>query len=246
MFPRLFSIGPVTVYSYGAMVFLAIIAAWGILKKETRNVIPPSKLEDTVFYSVLAGFLGARIFYFLFWDFKGLTSNPLNFFYIWQGGLAIAGGIFGGGASLYFYSRKLKIKYLTLLDYFAAPLALGQAIGRIGCLLAGCCYGRPSGGLPGICFHESHSLAPLGVKLFPTQIMESAADFVLFLILIKMKKEKAGKTAAVYIAGYAAIRFFMEFFRGDTVAGLDGLTAMQIIAIICVFFVIILKYARKI
>jgi len=232
VFPRILSIGPVTLYSYGLMVFLAVVAAWFVLKKEFAGRIASRRLEDIVFYSLVCAFAFARLFHFIVWDFGTLTANPLEFFYVWRGGLAVGGGIIGGLLALFYFSRKEKIPFAEFCDYFAAPMILGQAIGRIGCVLAGCCYGSSCGSWPGVTFTNPASLAPLGVALHPVQLYESVLNFLLFLIIIRLPMKITGLRLAAYLAGYGMIRFAMEFLRGDTVAGFMGLTIMQIIAII--------------
>jgi len=234
VFPRILSIGPVTLYSYGLMVFVSVMAAWFVLKKDTAGRIAARRLEDIAFYSLLCGFIFARLFHFVFWDVETLSANPFEFFYVWHGGLAVGGGIIGGFLALVYFSRKEKIPFAEFCDYFAAPMILGQAIGRIGCFLAGCCYGSSCGHFPGVIFMNSASLAPLGVSLHPVQLYESALGFVLFFIILKTPLKKKGLRTVLYLAGYGVIRFFMEFIRGDTVPGFLGLTIMQIIAIIFV------------
>jgi len=234
VFPRILSIGPVTLHSYGLMVFIAVVAAWFVLKKEFAGRIAARRLEDIVFYSLLCGFVMARLFHFVFWDFGALTDNPLEFFYVWHGGLAVGGGIIGGFLALFYFSRKEKIPFAEFCDYFAAPMILGQAIGRIGCFLAGCCYGSSCGTLPGVTFTDPASLAPLGAGLHPVQIYESLLNFPLFLLIIRLPLPKTGLRGAAYLAGYGITRFFMEFIRGDSVTAFSGLTIMQVIAIILV------------
>ena len=241
MFPKIFCLGRLCIYSYGVMVFLAILSGFLILKKTAAGKISKSRLEDMVFFTVLWGIIGARIFYFFFWDFESVLKNPLSFFYIWQGGLAVFGGFIGGAGVLFFYSRKLKMPFLKLLDFFSPAFALGQSIGRIGCFLAGCCYGKPTSVFFGVRFMNPHTLAPPGVKIYPTQLMECVLDFVLFLFLLKTKKEKDGDVFAFYLLGYPAIRFFLEFLRGDAVSGMFGLTAIQNIAMIGVISGLALK-----
>ncbi len=221
------------------MVFIAVMAAWFVLKKETAGRIEARRLEDIVFFSVLGGFVLARLFHFIFWDFETLLTNPLEFFYVWHGGLAVGGGIIGGLLSLVYFAKKSKIPFSEFCDYFAAPMILGQAIGRIGCFLAGCCYGSSCGCFPGITFSNSASLAPCGVALHPVQLYESALNFALFFIILKTPLKKKGLRTVLYLAGYGIIRFFMEFIRGDTAPGFTGLTIMQIIAIIFVISALI-------
>ncbi|MBA3065944.1 prolipoprotein diacylglyceryl transferase [bacterium] len=232
MFPRILSIGSITLHTYGLLIFIAVMAAWFALKREVAGRIDGRRLEDIVFFSVLSGFVSARLFHFIFWDFETLAANPLEFFYVWHGGLAVGGGIIGGFLALVYFAKKSKIPFPEFCDYFAAPMILGQAIGRIGCFMAGCCWGSSSGCLPGVTFNDAASLAPCGVSLHPVQLYESALNFALFFLILKTPLKKTGLRTVIYLAGYGLIRFFMEFIRGDNVPGFFGLTIMQIIAII--------------
>ena len=143
MIPVIFSLGPVHVYSYGLMLAVAVTVCAFLLKKDAAALnIPGDTLYDLVFWAVAGGLLGARIFFVtLNWDF--FSGQPGEIFMIQNGGLAFQGGLLFGSAAAVIYLRLKKLPFWATTDLLAPYLALGQAIGRVGCFLNGCCYGRP-------------------------------------------------------------------------------------------------------
>lgn len=168
-------------------------------------------------------------------EIQNIMSNPgilLNL----SSGFVVYGGIIGGIAAGLVYCRIKKINFLKHLDLFVPSLALAQGFGRIGCLLAGCCYGEEAHGWFGITFHHSDN-APNDVALVPTQIMESMFSFGLCLVLILLAKRinKDGLVAAAYLILYSLGRFVIEFYRGDIIRGQIGLlSTSQFIALMVV------------
>ena len=136
------------------------------------------------------------------------------------------------------FLRNKNIPLIKATDFFAPALALGHAIGRIGCFLAGCCYGKETDSFIGVVFDNPDTLVPAHLQhthLYPTQLFEVFANFILFIILAKLYKsqKKDGLTSLIYIMGYALTRFIIEFFRGDDRGfTLLGMYPSQIIALI--------------
>ena len=211
---ELFTIGPFTVYSYGFMIAVGVFAAWLTAEYRAKKYRADT---DQIFFLVLwclvGGLLGAKL---LFWI-----------------GFVVYGGIIGGIIAGWLYSRITKLNFLKYFDLMIPSVALAQGFGRIGCLLAGCCYGKETSGWPSITFHDS-DFAPNGVALVPTQIYSSVLDFVHFaiLLLIARNKKADGQVAACYMIFYSAGRFILEFFRGDLIRGSVGaLSTSQFISI---------------
>ncbi|OEG69536.1 hypothetical protein ATZ36_09000 [Candidatus Endomicrobiellum trichonymphae] len=129
----------------------------------------------------------------------------------------ITGGFIAVIIFAYVYAKRKKIHLLKLGDFFAPALALGHALGRIGCFFSGCCYGKESSLPWSVVFINEHSLAVRGKPLHPTQLYEAFANLLLFVFLhfYSKKEHKSGVSFAVYITGYAVLRFIIEFFRGD-------------------------------
>ena len=236
MFPYLPEIFGIKIPSYGLMTALAYgLAIYYCVKNRKYLGVSKEVLADIIFYLILGALIGGKIFY-IFFNFDSFCASTLiekiRF------GFVFYGGFIGGLIALFLYTKKKKISFVKATDFFAPALALGHAIGRIGCFLAGCCYGKPTDSFLGVVFSNPDTLVPHYLRhthLYPTQLFEVFANFILFVILVKIyKKQKdTGITSLTYIMGYALIRFIIEFFRGDDRgASLLGLYPSQIIALI--------------
>jgi phosphatidylglycerol:prolipoprotein diacylglycerol transferase len=218
MFPILLHIGPVTLHTYGLMVAIGFLVAFTYAGFEfDRLGLPSYMLDRLVLYLMLAGLVGARLFYFLSEDMSSLRMDPLSFFRIWEGGLVFFGAVVFGFAALFIYAAYHELSRLTLADAFSAPLLLGHAIGRLGCFAAGCCYGKPTNSFLGVVFKNPETLAPRFVSLHPTQLYSSLGDFILFLgaVAISKRSPQRGVLFTYYLLGYGAFRFLIEFLRDD-------------------------------
>jgi phosphatidylglycerol:prolipoprotein diacylglycerol transferase len=144
-------------------------------------------------------------------------QNPLDIFKIWEGGLIFSGGMIFVILVMFFYVRRHHLSLLRFGDLWAPAAALGQGIGRIGCFMAGCCYGRPTGLRWGIVFTHPDSLAPLNSALHPTQLYASLSGFIIFLILlgVNSKKEFDGQVFLWFLILHSTARLLLERFRGD-------------------------------
>lgn len=232
-----FQIGPLSIYSYGVMLALAILICGFFLGREAKKQgISPEVMNDLIFFSIMGGISGARIFY-VFLNFDFFAQNPLEIFMIWHGGLAWQGGLIGGLMGGIIFARSKRLSVLLLLDLCAPYLALGQSIGRIGCFLNGCCYGKPLAW--GIYFPVHQD------RLHPTQLYETAGLFLVFLILkfYQQKPHATGKVFALYLSLIAMERFMVEFFRADHTVLWLGLSLFQYISI-GVFTAGIILYRR--
>lgn len=221
MHPIICKIGPLTVYSYGVMMAVAVMTCAMLLSKDAvRLNIKPEIIFDLVFWVVCAGILGARIFYVLL-NLDFFTENPIEMIKIQNGGLAWQGGLLGGMVAGIFYIRKHALPLRETLDLAAPYIALGHSIGRIGCFLNGCCYGKEVSW--GIYFPIYHA------HLHPTQLYESASLFFIFLILKKYQKFNPipGKVFVFYLILASLERFIVEFFRADHTTTWLGLSIFQ-------------------
>jgi phosphatidylglycerol:prolipoprotein diacylglycerol transferase len=220
MYPVLFSFGNFKIFSYGLFVALAFIISMYYLSyslnKLKSKIFSQEKLYSFFVYLFFFGILGARAFYILI-NLKEYIVSPLDIFKVWQGGLVYYGGFIAVVVFSIIYCKVRNIQVLFLGDFFSPALALGHAIGRIGCFFAGCCYGKETNMPWGVVFKDKESLAILGEHLHPTQIYESLGNlFIFFILLFYMKKErKVGNVFAVYLILYAILRFVVECFRGD-------------------------------
>ena len=196
-------------------------------------------------WAVVGGFAGAKVLYFLT-RLKDIMENPRVLLDL-ADGFVVYGGIIGGIFSAMAYCKIKKLPFLKYFDLVMPSVALAQGFGRIGCFLAGCCYGRETDSALGIVFHNS-SYAPNGVKLLPTQLISSGLDFMLCIVLILLdrKKKGDGQIAGAYLVLYSIGRFILEFYRGDLIRGNVGaLTTSQFIAIFVALAGVILIAARN-
>jgi len=232
MYNEIFKIGPLTIYGYGLMIALGIFFAYQLLMRRAANrQMNLSHISSITMWGLLGGFIGAKLLYWIT-QLPNIISNPGIMLNIGEG-FVVYGGIIGGILAGFIYCKVQRIPFLQCLDLFVPSLALAQGFGRIGCLLAGCCYGEETHSWFGITFHHS-AIAPNGVALVPTQIIESVFSFGLCLLLLFLAKrtQKAGLVACVYLLLYSSGRFVIEFFRGDLIRGEVGLlSTSQIIAL---------------
>ncbi len=247
MHPELFSIGGLTINSYGLFLGLGIFSGYLLtLNLAKYRNIKKDFIEKNFFGIIISGILGARIAYILISSERYL-NNPIEILKFWQGGLVFWGGIIGGTLWVVYSCKKKALKVLVVGDIIVAGLMLGLAIGRIGCFFAGCCYGLPTNVFWGITFTNPLSLAPLGIALHPTQIYSSIFSFILAAVLyfmIKFRKSKNGFVFGFGILIYSLFRITIEFFRGDFRGELIGfLTPTQWIAVsgVILGFVILRK-----
>ena len=234
----LFSIGRLTVHGYGLMIGIGFLI--GIYVGCTRAKmlgLSDNHVMNISIYVITIGFLGGKILYVIV-NFKEFMRNPLST--LGSGGFVVYGGIVTGVLSIFVYCRLKKISFLTYMDIMSASVAINQGFGRIGCFLAGCCYGKETESHFGVVFPDG-CLAPAGVRLVPTQLMSAAFDFVLafFLIYITKKCKSRGMVSGVYLLFYGIGRFIVEFFRGDEERGMVGaISTSQFISIFMVIFAV--------
>lgn len=230
-------IGPIPIRMYGLMLgvgfLLGITLASRRAKKEGIN---PELILDMGVYLLLAAIIGSRLLYVLT-TLQEFSRNPLDVFAIWKGGLVFYGGLLAAVPVGIWYVRKHNLPVWKTADIMAPSIALAHAFGRLGCFFAGCCYGGACTGSLCITFSDPQSLAPLGMPLFPTQLMESGGEFLIFCVLLLLSRYKRfdGQVFGLYLILYAVLRFILEFFRGDLVRGVyfgGAISTSQIIAII--------------
>jgi len=232
MYNEIFSIGPLTIRGYGLMIGIGVLAALAVaLFRAKRKHINTDHIYNLTFLCLVFGFLGAKLLYGIV-DWKTVIQNPLTL--ITGNGFVVFGGIIGGVITSMVYCSVKKISFPQIFDLLIPEIAIAQGFGRIGCLLAGCCYGRHTDSSIGIIFRHS-DYAPNNVKLVPTQIIFSICAFALAILLIIYSRynKRDGEVGALYIVLYSIGRFFLEFLRGDYRGTVFGfLSTSQFIAII--------------
>lgn len=247
MHPELFKIGPITIYTYGFLMALAIISAILItVKRGEKRGFSKDSIYDIAFYGVIGGILGAKLLYIIA-EAPTLLKNPKAIIFMLTSGFVVYGALIGGALAAYIYCKVKGLNFIKYFDLTAPAIAFAQGVGRIGCLEAGCCYGKETNSIFGIVFHIS-PFAPNGVRLIPTQIISSIGNFTFFLILIwfARKERKNGQVAGLYILLYSIGRFIIEFFRGDYRGNVGILSTSQFISIFTLILGIILLNLDKI
>ena len=217
MVPILIRFGDFTVHTYGVLLAVGFLLAVFLARDEGRRAgIDPDVMLDMSFYILLAAILGSRLFYVLT-HWPEFSENPIDVVKFWRGGLVFYGGLIFAFLVGVGYIRKYRLNLPKMADVVAPCIALGQALGRLGCFSAGCCYGKPTTAFWAVTFRDPDSLAPLRLPLHPTQLYESAATFGIFLALISMRRWERfqGRLLWYYLLFYSTARFIIEFFRGD-------------------------------
>jgi len=222
MHPILFQLGPITVRYYGLMYVIAIALGFFLVRQEVRRkemALSTDNLLDLLLWTVPLAILGARLYYVVFhWDYYG--TRLLDIFKLWQGGLAIHGGVLAGILVVYFYSRYRQVKFWALTDALAPSLILGQAIGRIGNLTNGDAFGLPTT-LPWGLHFPAESPAGMtfpGFFTHPSMIYEMILNLGIFAFLwgIRKKGFRDGFSTAMYFILYAVARSIVSFTRADS------------------------------
>ncbi len=245
MHPILFRVGPFTLHTYGLLVAAGVLLGLWLARRQAAQAgLDPERVWNLGIYMVLAALVGAKL-WLVAADWSYYVAHPRE---ILSFGTLLSGGTYYGGfltAMLVavLYARRFHLRFLPLADVYAAPLALGHAIGRLGCFAAGCCYGKPTSLLWGVTFTDpyAHALVgtPLGIPLHPTQLYESATEFLIFGVLLFLgRRKRAGERApgelfATYAVLYGLTRGAIEFFRGDpdrTLLAGGAFSLMQVVS----------------
>lgn len=227
----LFEIGSLHIYSYGLMIAIGFILCLTLAEKRC----PKYGLEGDRIYSlgiwcIVGGLLGAKVLYYIV-EIKSIIADPSLLLDV-TNGFVVYGGIIGGTLAGYLYGRVNKLPFLKYFDITMPSVSLAQAFGRIGCFLAGCCYGKETDSVFGVVFHDT-PMAPTGVRLIPTQLISSAGDF-LFCFLLCMyarRSKKDGQVGGMYFLLYSVGRFLIEFLRDDPRGEVSGLSTSQFISL---------------
>jgi phosphatidylglycerol:prolipoprotein diacylglycerol transferase len=239
MYPRLFDLGPITVYTYGVLLAAAYLLGlkFAMVRAQARG-LDSVRVLDLGIYIIISALIGAKLL-LLITDFRTFRANPAELLT-----LARSGGVFYGGLILavgvaLWYIRRAGLPLWTTCDVFAPGIALGHVVGRFGCFFAGCCYGKPTTLPWGIVFTDPFAAAnvgtPLNQHLHPTQLYEAGAELLILGILLLAERKNQrfpGFTFWFYILLYAISRYIIEIFRGDERGTIWMFSTSQFISLI--------------
>ena len=223
MYPKILDLGPLTIHTYGLLLALAFIGGiWLASRNAAKAGLNPDSIWNLGLIVIFSALVGAKLLLFIS-DYSYYSQNPREIFSL---ATLRSSGVYYGGlllalAASGWYLHRAKLPGWKVADITAPGIALGQSIGRLGCLSAGCCYGKPTHLPWGITFTNPYSYenvgVPLNVPLHPTQLYESVGTFLLFLYLMwRLRRVRfTGQVILEYLMIYAALRFVIEFYRGD-------------------------------
>jgi phosphatidylglycerol:prolipoprotein diacylglycerol transferase len=209
---NLFNRQEVTLYSYATCIVLGTLIATLYTKWSAKRDLGIANLSNTFFYLIfIAGFIGGKFFYYMQSPMLYI-KNPALMLDNFSGGFVFYGSFIAIIPFIIWYLKKRKINVLAMLDIFAITTTIVHAIGRLGCFMAGCCFGAPTENSLGIIFPTTAS-----IKVHPTQLYEASMLITILLILVYLKRQKQfnGQLFLLYLILYAVGRGILEFFRGD-------------------------------
>jgi len=233
--PILFSIGHFQLRWYSLIVATAmLIGVWLAVREAGRKGFNTDEITNNALWIVVAGMIGARLFHVLDHWPDEFAANPMRALYIWEGGLAIWGGVLGGLVATVILARVQHWKLPRLLDAFVPGVVLAQAVGRIACIITGDSIGKPTSGPFGFAYTSPNAMVPqLGVYYTPTPVYEILMNLAIFALLWSLRKKNLpdGVLALIYLALYSFVRFFIAFTSAYKIVAL-GLNQAQIISIL--------------
>ena len=228
-------IGPITIYMYGLMICLGFLTALELcLVRGKRRGLSDDTIWGIFFCALVGGLAGCRILYYIV-ELPAIIRDP-SLIFDFNNGLVVYGGIIGGAVTSFIYVRmKRHEAFLPYFDLVMPAVAIAQSIGRIGCFCAGCCWGRETESHLHIIFSHS-SYAPNGLRLIPTQLISSAGDLAIGLILLLYagRRPAKGRVASAYFMLYGTGRFLIEFLRNDPRGALGPLSTSQAISLVMI------------
>ena len=241
MHPLLFEVGRFPVYTYGVLLAAAYLTGlWFAVRRARARRLDADRVMDLGIWVIAGALVGAKLL-LLVVDFSYYSQHPAELLGIFR-----VGGVFYGGLILavivaVWYMRRAKLPLWPTMDAFAPGIALGHVVGRMGCLMAGCCWGRQTSVPWGITFTDRLAAdttgVPLDIALHPTQLYEAGAELLILVVLLATERRGRnfpGRTFWLYMLLYAISRFVIEFYRGDPRGAIGVLSTSQLISVILV------------
>ncbi|MFQ5927950.1 MAG: prolipoprotein diacylglyceryl transferase [Terriglobia bacterium] len=256
MFPKLISLGPITLHTYGLMAAIGMLVGIATAARLAPRVgLDRNQMWNLGVYIALTALLGGKLLLAVY-DWSYYSANPRELFSLRsiQSGGAYYGGILFGIFMAWLYAHRNQLGFARVADVFAPGVALGTAFGRIGCFSAGCCWGKPTSLPWAVTFTDPYAARVVGVPLYtpihPSQLYESAALFVIFAALLWLWRRRRfdGQIFAAFLFLYGSARFLLEFFRGDprggTVLG-GSLTTPQALSLVMVVAALLFAWYQR-
>ncbi|MCI0750529.1 MAG: prolipoprotein diacylglyceryl transferase [Flammeovirgaceae bacterium] len=236
MHPKLFELGGITLYSYGAFIALGVLLGVAYLVIQGKKDVGLTfDQANTLFLIIfISAFVGGKVFFY----FENPGAFSIRKFFSGNGFVFYGSFLFAVPAMLWFF-KKHKLDAYKMLDVMAVVTCIVHMFGRIGCFMAGCCYGIPTDSVLGVVFTDAACKArPLDTPLVPTQLLEASFIFIVMigLLIIKRRFQKfKGQLFLIYLGAYAVGRSVLEIYRGDVERGFvieNWLSHSQFIALL--------------
>jgi phosphatidylglycerol:prolipoprotein diacylglycerol transferase len=254
MHPILFETGWFSLYTYGVLLAAAYLLGlqFAVVRARTRN-LEPNQVMDLGIWIIISALAGAKLLLVAV-EFDKYRSNPADLRGLLRSGGVFYGGLIAAVVVALWYMRRHKMPVWTVTDVFAPGIALGHVVGRMGCLFAGCCFGRPTTVPWAITFHNAYARSnagtPLNVPLHPTQLYEAGAELLILGLLLSTERRGRpfpGRTFWGYMLLYAVSRFIIEFYRGDARGMIVGFSTSQFISLLVgpVSIIMLILLARR-
>ncbi|HJQ70841.1 MAG TPA: prolipoprotein diacylglyceryl transferase [Blastocatellia bacterium] len=256
MFPELFKIPgtSITIHTYGFLLAVAfILALWLTARLAARDGLPKNRVYDLGLYILLSALVGAKVVMLITeWNEPGGGWRR-----VFSLDLLSSGGVFYGGLLFALVTSVLLVRLYKLpwrksADAFAPGIALGHAIGRLGCFSAGCCWGKPTDSWIGVRFTEKASEltgVPIDSALIPTQLIEAVVNLLIFAFMLWLTRRRRfeGQVIFTYLMVYSVARFIIEFWRADPRGGMFGLSTSQLISVVMfpLALLLMIYYSRR-
>lgn len=241
MHPILFEIGGFPVYTYGVLLAAAYLLGlqFALMRAKTRG-LDPNRVMDLGIWVIVAALVGAKLLLVIV-EYRTFVNRPADLWTLLRSGGVFYGGLIAAVAVALWYLRRHKMPMWTVTDVFAPGIALGHVVGRMGCLFAGCCFGRETTVPWAITFTNPHAAenvgTPLNRPLHPTQLYEAGAELLIlgFLLLLERRgRAFPGRTFWSYMLFYGVSRFVIEFYRGDSRGMIGALSTSQAVSLVIV------------
>ena len=241
MHPILFEIGGFPVYTYGVLLAAAyLLGLQFALRRAKARGLDPNRVMDLGIWIIISALVGAKLLLLIVeWD--TFTSDWRELFTLMRSGGVFYGGLIAAVAVALWYLRRHRLPMWTVTDVFAPGIALGHVVGRLGCLFAGCCFGRRTDVPWAITFHSEFAAqnvgTPLNIPLHPTQLYEAGAELLILILLLATERKGRpfpGRTFWGYMFLYAVSRFIIEFYRGDPRGMVGAFSTSQFVSLLIV------------